>query len=108
MKSIYSTALVVASLVSVAFSAQYDEAIGLKAMYYAGATYCSLPDLMDWQCGAPCYKGVTEFTPIQNEALNTFGFVAYNEDDNEIVVAFRGTQIGTVLNWISDLDYHRV
>ena len=102
MKSIL-TALLVA--IGTAQVIPYDEKTGLKAMYYAGATYCQLSDLQLWDCGEPCQAGVTSFTPIENSLLNTFGYTAYNSHDNEIVVAFRGTQIGTILNWISDLDY---
>ena len=42
-------------------------------------------------------------TQINNEPKGTFGFVAYNADDNEIVVAFRGSV--NVANWVTNLDF---
>jgi Lipase (class 3) len=47
---------------------------------------------------------VQEVTPIINPKLNTFGYVAYNDKDNEVVVVFRGTQMSSILNWMSDLN----
>lgn len=96
------------ALATSAMAAQYDEALGLKAMYYAGAAYCSLSDLKAWSCGEPCQPGVSDFIPISNGLLNTFGYVAYNEAENRIVASFRGTVMGTILNWISDLDFKSV
>lgn len=110
MKPIVLSLAVLASL-SLAAPIPYDPAVGLKSMYYAGAAYCLLDDLQtNWNCGEPCAQtnGVKEFTPIINTNLNTFGYVAYNEQDNEIVVVFRGTQMTNVMNWVSDLDIHTV
>lgn len=105
----FQTAISTAALILGLTTAHtYDEAIGLKAMYYAGAAYCNLDVLKSWTCGEPCQDGVTDFYPVENPLLNTFGYTAYNAKDNEIIVSFRGTQMGTILNWISDLDYHRV
>lgn len=101
-----SLALAVLATAAFASPIPYDPATGLKAMYYAGAAYCDLPDLQAWDCGEPCQSnsGVTKFTPIENPSLNTFGYVAFNERENEIVVVFRGTQMENILNWVSDLD----
>jgi len=42
-------------------------------------------------------------TEISNEAKGTFGYVAFNPQDNQIVVAFRGSV--NIANWVSNLDF---
>jgi hypothetical protein len=101
-------ALTVFAAVAIAAPIPYDPTTGLKAMYYAGAAYCLVDDLNIWSCGEPCdsNSGVNTFIPIENPYLNTFGYAIYNHLEDEIVVVFRGTQIHTILNWISDFDIH--
>jgi pimeloyl-ACP methyl ester carboxylesterase len=47
-------------------------------------------------------------TRLENELLDTFGVVGYNARDNEIVVAFRGTNGADFMNWMTNLIYYRV
>jgi len=42
-------------------------------------------------------------TQISNEVKGTFGYVAFNPHDNQIVVAFRGSV--NIANWVSNLDF---
>jgi len=86
-------------------SAAYSPSIGLKGVYYSAATHCSVPSLKAWNCGEPCTQeaGVTNMNPVVNDAKGTFGFVAYNKNSNEIVVAFRGST--NIENWITNIDF---
>ena len=47
-------------------------------------------------------------TKIENELLDTFGIVGYNARDNEVVLAFRGTNGADFMNWMTNLVYYRV
>ena len=95
---------------SILASANYDASIALKSMYYAGASYCDKGTLDTWTCGEPCSSnaGVSSIFRIENELLDTFAFVTYNSDDNEIVVSFRGTNGADFLNWMTNIVYYRV
>ena len=91
-------------------SANYEPNIAPKSMYYAGASYCDKGTLDTWTCGEACSSnsGVSSIIRIENELLDTFGFVTYNKDDNEIVVSFRGTNGADFLNWLTNIVYYRV
>ena len=91
-------------------SANYDPNLSLRSMYYSGSAYCDKPTLDNWSCGEPCTQnsGVSNIYRIENELLDTFGFVTYNSRDNEIVVSFRGTNGADFLNWLTNIIYYRV
>ena len=91
-------------------SANYEMNVATRSMYYAGATYCDKATLDNWTCGEPCTSiaGISFINPIENELLDTFGFVTYNSVDNEIVVSFRGTNGADFLNWMTNIVYYRV
>ena len=74
-------------------------------MYYAAATFCDSNTLEYWNCGAACKQlpGVTDVNIVYEILMGTFGYVAYNTQTNNIIVAIRGSW--DVANWVSDLDY---
>jgi hypothetical protein len=43
-------------------------------------------------------------TIVSNEAKDTFAFVAYNKDEDRIIVSFRGTNGADFENWVTNLD----
>ncbi|TNV76611.1 hypothetical protein FGO68_gene5194 [Halteria grandinella] len=77
----------------------------MKAFYYAAAAYCNQDLLSKWQCGEACSSEgeVIDFTKITDDSKGTFGYVAYNKDNNEVVVAFRGSV--NVENWITNMNF---
>ena len=91
-------------------SANYEENVSTRSMYYAGAAYCDKVTLDNWTCGEPCTSnlGVSSISKIENELLDTFAFVTFNAKDNEIVVSFRGTNGADFMNWITNIVYYRV
>lgn len=91
-------------------TANYEMNIASKSLYYAGAAYCDKSTLDNWNCGEPCKSnaGVSSISRIENELLDTFGFVTYNSVDNEIVVSFRGTNGADFMNWLTNIVYYRV
>ena len=92
-------------LMASAVSAAYSPSIGLKAMYYSSASYCSAASIKAWTCGEPCTSeaGVTSVTAISNVLHGTSGYVSYNQNSNEIVVAFRGS--ANIQNWVTNIDF---
>lgn len=82
----------------------------MRALYYSGAAYCQKDTIYNWTCGEPCnvQQGAGQIYKIENELLDTFGFATYNSRDNEIVLAFRGTNGADFLNWMTNLVYYRV
>jgi len=72
-------------------------------VFYAYATYCPDNQLLAWNCYW-CFRGTsTKVTDIFNDtATNTFGYAGISA--NMIVVAFRGTRIDSLQNWITDLE----
>ncbi len=86
-------------------SAAYSQATGIKSAYYSAAAHCSASTLKSWTCGVACQKntGVTNVTPIINDAKGTYGWVGYSTKDNQIVVSFRGSV--NVENWITNIDF---
>lgn len=83
----------------------YDLATGMKAFYYAAAAYCNQDLLSKWNCGEACSSenGVIDFTRITDDSRGTFGYVAYNQERNEALVAFRGSV--NIENWITNLNF---
>ena len=107
MRSTATLALV--SLATTAL-ANYNQDTAFRTMYYSAATYCNKGTVDSWTCGEPCssLSGFQEMTRLENELLDTFGVVGYNARDNEIVVAFRGTNGADFMNWMTNLIYYRV
>jgi hypothetical protein len=61
--------------------------------------------LENWKCGKSCdaVPGVTKVTRVSDYNSGVFGYVAYNNIDDQIVVAFRGSD--NIANWISNIDF---
>lgn len=47
-------------------------------------------------------------TTLENSVLDTFGFVAFNSQQNKIIVSFRGTNGADIANWVTNMVYYRV
>lgn len=47
------TALVLIGTAAIA-SANFDQQVAFRAMYYSGAAYCAKNTLDSWNCGEPC------------------------------------------------------
>jgi hypothetical protein len=87
-------AFIMAALIGLSLQGKiYQQETGLKSFYYSAAAYCLYETLDNWNCGKPCAgrPGLKSFTRIHNKDKETFAYVGWNSADNEIVVAFRGT-----------------
>ncbi|KAL6971338.1 hypothetical protein U1Q18_031016 [Sarracenia purpurea var. burkii] len=92
-------------------SAVYNHTLATILVEYASAVYMSdLTELFTWTC-ARC-DGLTEgFEMIElivdvQHCLQ--GFVGVAKDLNSIVIAFRGTQEHSLMNWIEDLYWKQL
>jgi hypothetical protein len=47
--------------------------------------------------------GVTSLARLSDSANGIFGYVAYNPVNNQIIVAFRGSD--NIANWISNINF---
>jgi hypothetical protein len=103
------TQLLMACLFSIAATASpYTQAIGLKAVYYSGASYCKPSSLKNWNCGKACSgSSVTRVTPFDDGWAN-YGFVGYNARDKQIIVSFKGISPYSLLDWSKALNFNQV
>ncbi|GBC51966.2 alpha/beta hydrolase protein [Rhizophagus irregularis DAOM 181602=DAOM 197198] len=75
---------------------------------YAAAAYIKAP-LQNWDCGEICQKtkGTQLVKEFSNDVLNTRGYIATEPEKQLIIVAYRGTEPGSIKNYISDfVIYH--
>jgi len=93
----------------------YDANFKLEAakryVTFCGASYCTDPlitkNTVDpWTCKAcKSYPNVKATTFHSSTHTDANGFVAFDPDANEILVAFAGTDPLSIENWIDDLDF---
>lgn len=77
-------------------------------MYYSGSAYCERNTILNWTCGEACTSqpDTTEVVNIVDDSKGTFGYVAYNSNQDQIIVAFRGSQ--NIQNWFTNLNLEKV
>jgi len=99
------------------WGATYDSSFNLnKALRYVrftGAAYCTDPvwgddTVNNWSCNA-CkqYPNVVATTFHGEGRTDANGYVGYDKDANEIIIAFSGTDPLSIENWIDDLDFFK-
>jgi predicted lipase len=73
--------------------------------YYSAACYCEVDTIANWTCGDACTNNTDVKTVrIAEDYLEgTLALIAYNQAQNAIVVAFRGSH--NYANWMFDIDY---
>ena len=84
----------------------FSMSLARRDAHYAGAAYCALskPDLIkEWKCDA-CKNAprITELTVFA--ATTARGFVGYDENRKQIMVAFSGTPGKSILTWLANLN----
>lgn len=91
----------------------YSETFARKALLFSEAAYCNSSSLMLWNCTA-CNK-FPQFKPfqlLQNTSYQTYAFLgvapATNSEPDYLVLSFRGTNPGSLQNWITNLRTSKV
>ena len=104
------------NLLAIAIAAAYDSHFDLNAakryVTLCGASYCTDPAVQpqknsidDWSCKAcQAYPNIVATTFHSATHTDANGFVGYDSDANEVIVAFAGTNPLSIQNWIDDLD----
>ncbi|KAI5686993.1 Lipase [Leishmania braziliensis] len=81
----------------------YSEAY--RSHNYARASYCAASTLLNWSCGSVCnmIPGFKPYTTFYSSKYNTFGFAGVDTSNQQIVLAFRGSNSAT--NWLYSLTF---
>jgi predicted lipase len=86
--------------------------VSLKAVYYSAVSYCLITDILIWDCGRPCEQinGVSkeDLVKVYDYEFDTFGLIAYNKFDKELVISFRGTNAIDIPNWSMNFKSEKV
>ena len=93
--------LVVALLCSVILGFDKDRAI--RASWLSKAAHCDDPSLRSWTCFACRGPHLSNVTILQNSSHDFRVFVGYDAENNEIVIAHRGSS--NLKNWIADFEF---
>jgi predicted lipase len=94
----------------IAYDSNYMLDLSNRYVTFSGVAYCTDQKLRrntvnDWSCKAcKTYPHVTaiSFHGYINDAN---GYVGYDSEANEIIIAFSGTNPLSIQNWIDDLDF---
>ncbi len=86
----------------------YDEDRAKRAMAYSAATYCLKSTIENWSCGEACdyFEKIKTAILVEDPVLRILGYVTYDSEENEIVVAFRGTNGLDRANWLQNLKMY--
>jgi hypothetical protein len=89
-------------------SSLFTVEIGRRYWAYAKVSYAgSNEQILQWSCGGWC--AVPEVSAfhcshvISDSATQTLAYVGYSTENEEIIVAFRGTN--NLVNWVNDLKF---
>lgn len=106
-------ALAILPCLAVGYDANYLTSQSLRYIDFSGAAYCTDPifgqdQISNWNCQA-C-KGYPNVIAscFHSTKPDGNGYVAYDPDANEIIVAFSGTDPLSIRNWIDDINFVKV
>eukprot|EP01147_Barroeca_monosierra_P006122 gene6122-9182_t len=90
------------------FRASFDINLGLRAVEYSAAAYCSNSTVQNWSC-KPCQNsGLPSLSEVQifyAKKTSTYGYIGVDKQNKYIVVAFQGTH--NLKQWIDDLKFFK-
>lgn len=90
-----------------ATASSFNESKAVLFAKYCGASYCCGTlghGVAHWDCAACQQLPWLQTTVVYSKGTNTNGYVGYNAVDNQIIVAFAGTDPLSVKDWINDID----
>ncbi|KAI9290491.1 alpha/beta-hydrolase, partial [Neoconidiobolus thromboides FSU 785] len=79
----------------------------MKYTNYAAAVLCTDASLQSWSC-KPCQniQGTSLVTTFSNTLLGTKAYLAINNNEQAIILSFRGTE--DLQNWLNDVELVQV
>lgn len=82
----------------------YNETLSFQNVFYAASSYClAYLKLQQWTCNACRVNPGFQLRVLLQGQNDTYGMVGHNPIDEQIVVAFKGTNPKNLANWITDL-----
>ncbi|KAJ7628922.1 alpha/beta-hydrolase [Roridomyces roridus] len=87
-------------------SATVNSTLSRPALF-ARAAYCSSSSIESWDCGEPCNSiaGVKFLQAGGNQGLVPFYYIAYDAQDQSVVVAHEGTDPDNILSLLNDAEF---
>jgi len=84
---------------------RFDLDYATRMTHIASAAYCE-SDVATWSCGLHCdaVQGLEMIQYVYYKPANLAAYVAWDSEQDSIIVSFRGTQGASILNWIKNLD----
>lgn len=104
-----STKLVLIALLAIQISCiTYNANLAKLYLEYAKVSYCSQSNIQSWKCGAPCNQlpGMKDITVVNKLAHEGQGYVAFDSNNKNIVVAIRGSS--NIINWYNNLQANQI
>ena len=92
------------------YDANYQISQSFRYIDFSGAAYCTDPifgpdQISEWTCQACKKHPNVEASIFSSSKPDAHGYVAYDPDVNEIIIAFAGTDPLSIRNWIDDIDF---
>lgn len=87
-----------------ASAARFDVDDAITMALLSSIAYC-IDDIDSWSCKYCLDDRVKNYKPLHqlvNDSIDTHGYVALNDVDQQIIISFRGTE--DLRNWITDLN----
>eukprot|EP00762_Andalucia_godoyi_P007513 ANDGO_00832.mRNA.1 Lipase len=82
----------------------FDLAKAFSLLYFAFGAFCPPQSLEAWKCMWCVHNtNVQDVQVFTSDVTQVYGYTAYDKNEDEIIVSFRGSQ--NIPNWIVDLDF---
>jgi hypothetical protein len=90
-------------------STPYNTSFALEMLHFSGAAYCPGAAVQSWSCSF-CQEipGFTPYGVVYNSTTDMLSYVGYKNDTDSIIVSFRGTNLLSIIDWLTDLDFGAV
>ena len=83
----------------------------VRSALFARAVYCSSPVVETWSCGEPCDalgSNIKVLVAGGDDGKVPNFFVAYDQDEDTVVVAHQGTDPSNLLSDLNDINFFQV
>ncbi|KAM9994567.1 hypothetical protein ACTFIZ_007726 [Dictyostelium cf. discoideum] len=89
--------------------APFSMETAFQLLMYSYSTYCEPDQITNWNCPYCAYNSsVVPLSMVQlidHDPTQTFGYIGVTADKESIVISFRGTNMESLENWITNLNF---